>query len=848
MEKPSSPNATEYIIMSEYSKNQTTNSDHLDVDDFSSENEEGDECFTEKKKVNSEQEKEFTSKFLSGEMTFSEYAARMGGTEGDEIEDNIAGNTECCSKYIPSKEPDKSQHNQQEDKKKSSKRKVKIKRTLPPALKGLMGEANLRYARGDHDTAMKMCLEIIRQVPTAPEPFQTLSSLYDELGDAEKSLQMSLIAAHLSPSDSYQWINLGVMSEDQGNIKQAITCYSKAISADISNIDIHFKRAALLEQIGDKKLALKGYSRLLSVMDPQQGEVIMNLAKMLAEKYHDENDLSKAKETLEIAFVKCPKLITTEFVNIMLEVLLGLKDYTRCLEIMVAFCELEIEAQTDGEGHFLILSCIVPDSMAVDIRAKFIVCLIHLKAFHILDELLTNFMSLNPEDAGDLFLDVGEALMAEGKHEKALQLLNPLIQSQKYNLPAVCLRIAECYKVLGCLEESVSAYLSVVDKAPHHLDARLTVSELLNRLGRKDEAVAILTQDESEILDPALLYERCQLLKDNPEQVDQFLAVGQLLLSRHCIPIRSRDDLQALVTSQRSEKKLSALKEIRSTRGDPQVEEDRPDFYENSHGPSVEEEWDLFWNMCEILLKSKQYELLERICFSAQGSQLFIKYSNQIHLLCFISCFHNSDAYYGYNLARAIVLKNTRCVRAWNLFNLMLLRADDSRHNRFLMRLLTRNPNHSVLSNLHANNCLVAGTYKYALSEYSASYQKKNSPMIAFLLGITLCQMACQKFSAKKHSLVAQAIAYFWKYRELRGPDGLQEFHYNMGRTFHQLGLLPQAIFHYKQALDVKSDFLKQNEGLLDLKREAAFNLHLIYLVSGAREIARMYLEKYVVV
>lgn len=38
------------------------------------------------------------------------------------------------------------------------------KRTLPPALQGLMGEANLRFARGETQLAAQICMEIIRQV------------------------------------------------------------------------------------------------------------------------------------------------------------------------------------------------------------------------------------------------------------------------------------------------------------------------------------------------------------------------------------------------------------------------------------------------------------------------------------------------------------------------------------------------------------------------------------------------------------------------------------------------------------------------------------------------------------
>lgn len=34
---------------------------------------------------------------------------------------------------------------------------------LPRALRGLMGEANIRYARGEKEDAILMCMEIIRQ-------------------------------------------------------------------------------------------------------------------------------------------------------------------------------------------------------------------------------------------------------------------------------------------------------------------------------------------------------------------------------------------------------------------------------------------------------------------------------------------------------------------------------------------------------------------------------------------------------------------------------------------------------------------------------------------------------------
>lgn len=86
---------------------------------------------------------------------------------------------------------------------------------LPPALQGLMGEANLCYARGQTGLAEKLCFEIIRQVPLNHEPFLTLAQIHEN--NAEKYMQFSLIAAHLNPSDMDQWIRIAQLAMEQGN-------------------------------------------------------------------------------------------------------------------------------------------------------------------------------------------------------------------------------------------------------------------------------------------------------------------------------------------------------------------------------------------------------------------------------------------------------------------------------------------------------------------------------------------------------------------------------------------------------------------------------------------------------
>ena len=174
---------------------------------------------------------------------------------------------------------------------------------------------------------------------------------------------------------------------------------------------------------------------------------------------------------------------------------------------------------------------------------------------------------------------------------------------------------------------------------------------------------------------------------------------------------------------------------------------------------------------------------------------------------------------------------------------------------------MSRRPDNLALGILNGHNCLVAGTYKYSLGEYMSAFKQDrgNNPLIALMLGLTFVHMACQKFSARKHSLVVQACAFLNTYVKLRGK--CQETFYNLGRAMHQLGILPAALHYYKKALDVgpiikpdgsagetSGDLKDQKLNIYDLSRETAHNIALIYQSSGNKELARMYLHKYIVV
>ncbi len=151
------------------------------------------------------------------------------------------------------------------------------------------------------------------------------------------------------------------------------------------------------------------------------------------------------------------------------------------------------------------------------------------------------FLDADPEEFGDFFLDIAEAFMKNELYESALPFLEKLIHSQQYGEAAVWLQYAESLQGLDRLEEAEAAYKQVVALAPHHYDARLQLSVIMRALGRPDDALLALAQDErEEMLNPRLMFERCQLLLAE-NKIEEFVAKAKLLFSRHFVNIRLED-------------------------------------------------------------------------------------------------------------------------------------------------------------------------------------------------------------------------------------------------------------------------------------------------------------------
>ncbi|CAI5480223.1 unnamed protein product [Closterium sp. Yama58-4] len=83
---------------------------------------------------------------------------------------------------------------------------------LAPEVVARLGDANLMYAMGRYSEAIPLLEAVIREAPAVPDSYQTLALVYDALGERRKAVNLTMIAAHITPQDTALWRRLAAWS------------------------------------------------------------------------------------------------------------------------------------------------------------------------------------------------------------------------------------------------------------------------------------------------------------------------------------------------------------------------------------------------------------------------------------------------------------------------------------------------------------------------------------------------------------------------------------------------------------------------------------------------------------
>ncbi|KAJ8449150.1 hypothetical protein Cgig2_004205 [Carnegiea gigantea] len=212
----------------------------------------------------------------------------------------------------------------------------------------------------------------------------------------------------------------------------------------------------------------------------------------------------------------------------------------------------------------------------------------------------------------------------------------------------------------------------------------------------------------------------------------------------------------------------------------------------------------------------------------------------------------------GFDFVRYMVKQRPQSITAWNCYYRLVSRLDNrlSKHYKFWMRLGRKDLVPPMI--IYANQFTMISQHQVAAREYLKAYKRMpENPLVNLCVGTALVNLALGFRLQNKHQCVAQGLAFL--YNNLSQCENSQEALYNVARACHHVGLVSLAAFYYEKVLAIRqedcplpklvkldADPTKQPEpGYCDLRREAAYNLHLIYKKSGAVDLARQVLKDY---
>ncbi|RUS26867.1 hypothetical protein BC938DRAFT_484013 [Jimgerdemannia flammicorona] len=426
--------------------------------------------------------------------------------------------------------------------------------SLPPEIKAALGEANLHYINREYGEAIEIYQEVIRKNPNVHQAWVNLGLIQEELGNPAKALQLSLVAAHLRPKDGEAWKRLARMSTEQGAIRQAIYCYSKAIQADPTDVDAIWDRSYLHKEIKKYNLAITGFTKLLELA-PHHTKVIDELAKIYRETNQPEQAIPLYESAMKHHFSHTappPSADENTFgyteLNMLAELLMMQGDHARALEVIKAGVrhlqgrqreswwdrfEDEREFEDDGEGDGAAEGNERWD-VPLELRVKMGVCRImggqvdeakvglvflglkfanlllgcsntikasfysryrHVSYF--ITRIQNHFKYLYAQPVAaypDLYLEVAEAFMERRLYVNALAVFEAMLDGGEAVDIEVLIQVGDCHRELGNLDNAAEYYGAVIEELPDKLDVKMALAQVYEELGEEERAFELVTQ------------------------------------------------------------------------------------------------------------------------------------------------------------------------------------------------------------------------------------------------------------------------------------------------------------------------------------------------------------------
>ncbi|SPO20909.1 related to transcription factor TFIIIC subunit [Ustilago trichophora] len=147
---------------------------------------------------------------------------------------------------------------------------------------------------------------------------------------------------------------------------------------------------------------------------------------------------------------------------------------------------------------------------------------------------------------------------------------------------------------------------------------------------------------------------------------------------------------------------------------------------------------------------------------------------------------------------------------------------------------------------------LYSGGYQSSAAFFGRAYALQPiDPLLCLVTAVAFLSRSTNRQTDNRHHMVLTAMTFFQKYLKIRGARGAEkgkhwaEMEYNRGRAMHHIGLVHLAERHYRAVLEWDGDGDEAKENGWGMKREAAWNLALIYTTAGSPRLVQALYDRY---
>ena len=356
-------------------------------------------------------------------------------------------------------------------------------RDLPPEAAMKLGEANMMYAQQRNTEAISLLREVVRLAPYSPDAYTTLGLLYEEVGDHKRSLDFSMIAAHLTPKDVSLWRRLADLSMRCGYVRQTIYCLSQVIKRDRDDIDAKYERALLLAEIQDNRKALESLESVRSAR-PSDPEVVKHLARL----YYRMSQHEKAVAVLREFISNYRSETDLTHINLLAE-LLSSPDLQEWEEVISVIDQTEKEFLGQGE------------SLPLELLAKKGIAISHSINPDTGSKHLQTVLGQSVEIFPDIFLAIADDFESLGRHELAYPFLQALADEESVAGPLIWQKLADNRKVVEGPQSAANIWKNYIDQIapdnPMYVNVVVRLADALRNSGDdKGAASALLLLDK----------------------------------------------------------------------------------------------------------------------------------------------------------------------------------------------------------------------------------------------------------------------------------------------------------------------------------------------------------------